>query len=64
MVLHGPGFMFIYASMIYAVGTVLVASIPPRVPGEVGATSENEIFSTASADLEEPLLLQDESHCK
>jgi DHA1 family tetracycline resistance protein-like MFS transporter len=56
----GPGFMFIYAAALYAIGTVLVALIPQKNTGQQGSTGDIpnvvECQHDERADLEEPLL--------
>lgn len=54
----GPGFMFVYAAGLYAIGTVLVALIPIK-KGEEPTSQEihtDDEGGEGSGDLEEPLL--------
>lgn len=61
----GPGFMFIFASGLYAIGTIIVSFIPVKGTDEglEAAQSEEEAvaFHQGTADLEEPLLNFEES---
>jgi DHA1 family tetracycline resistance protein-like MFS transporter len=50
-----PGFMFIYAAGLYAVGTLVVSFIPARTSESSSAPSADQ----RSVDLEEPLLSPD-----
>jgi hypothetical protein len=56
----GPGFMFIYASALYAIGTVLVALIPQKKTEQQASTGDiptADCQQEERSDLEEPLLL-------
>lgn len=52
----GPGTMFVFASFLYFVGTIVVSFIPVQEKARV----EGEITSSDSSDLEEPLLAEAE----
>jgi DHA1 family tetracycline resistance protein-like MFS transporter len=56
----GPGFMFVYAAGLYAIGTLLVALIPIKKSPEVSSSEEQQPgICGATEDLEEPLLSSD-----
>jgi len=58
----GPGFMFIVASMLYGIGTLLVTMIPRNDLVEEEARMEGELSpdQIEAAGLEQPLLSSSE----
>jgi hypothetical protein len=64
----GPGFMFIYAAALYAIGTVLVALIPQKKTEQQASTgdlpTEDYQQEGRGRDLEEPLLPSDTTNLK
>ena len=58
----GPGFMFVYAAALYAIGTVLVALIPRKKTEQQASTGDiptADCQQEGRGDLEEPLLPSD-----
>jgi MFS family permease len=63
----GPGFMFIYAAALYAIGTVLVALIPQKKTEQQASTGDiptADCQQEGRGDLEEPLLPSDTTNLK
>jgi DHA1 family tetracycline resistance protein-like MFS transporter len=58
-----PGFMFVYAAFLYALGVVVVSFIPHKSPQQHGVAerlaTDNELEEALLSDLEEPLLRDD-----
>lgn len=57
-----PGFMFIYAAGLYAIGTIIVSMVPAAAPRIISETTSEPLEegsandNTCDGDLEEPLL--------